>query len=74
VTQVVGRTKIIGWGYAEVDCADGTTQTWSMPVYSDTGIFKGGKAATVNFAYACGAFACGSDYEEATVRVSGGKH
>ena len=73
VTQQVGRMRISGWGWTEVDCADGTQQPWSMTVSGENGLFKGGKAATVSFAYACGAFDCGTDYEEATVRVSGGK-
>lgn len=73
VTQQVGRLKINGWGYTDIECGDGTPQAWSMTVFGDNGIFKGGKAATVSFAYACGAFDCGVDYEEATVRVSGGK-
>lgn len=73
VTQQVGRLKINGWGYTDIDCGDGTAQPWTMSVVGDNGVFKGGKAATANFAYACGAFDCGTDYEEATVRVSGGK-
>lgn len=72
VTQAVGRVKINGYGYTELEC-DGTAQPFSMNIWSDNGIFKGGKAATVTFAFACGEFACGEDYQEQTVIVSGGK-
>lgn len=71
VTQIVGRTKIRGYGYTEVLCDD-AAHPFSMQVTSDNGIFKGGKAASVSFGYACGDFDCGVDYDETTVMVSGG--
>lgn len=73
VTQTVGRLKIEGYGYTSIDCGDGSTQPWTMEIVGANGVFKGGKAASVTFAYACGAFDCGVDYEEHTIAVSGGK-
>ena len=73
VTQVVGRLKINGYGYTEIDCGDGSTQRWSMEVAGDNGVFRGGKAATVSFGFACGAFDCGVSYVEQKVMVSGSK-
>lgn len=71
VTQRVGRVKIQGDGYVELTC-DGTTQPFSMVVTSYNGLFKGGKAASVSFGYACDAFSCGDSYTEQTIMVSGG--
>lgn len=71
VTQVVGRLKIRGYGYTLLEC-DGTAQPFAMQVVGDNGLFKGGKAASVSFGYACGEFDCGLDYDETTVMVSGG--
>lgn len=69
LTQRVGRLKINGFGGMEITC-DGTTRPWSLEIIADNGIFRGGKAASVTFAAACGFFDCGVDFEERTVRLS----
>ncbi len=66
--QRVGRFVITGFGGSSFVC-DGTTQSWSADVFADNGLFKGGKAANVTVAFACGAFDCGTDFEETTVRL-----
>jgi len=66
--QRVGRFIVNGFGGIEVLC-DGTEQTWSVEVFGDNGLFKGGKAVAVTFAVACGAFTCGEDFEEAMVKL-----
>lgn len=38
-------------------------------VFSDNGLFKGGKAATVSVAFACGPFFCGDGFAEARVQL-----
>jgi hypothetical protein len=72
LTQRVGRIKITGFGFTEVTC-DGTTRPWSLLITGDNGIFRGGKAASITFAIACGRFDCGVDFEERTVLLSGRK-
>jgi hypothetical protein len=66
--QTVGRFVISGFGSIDITC-DGTTQSWSVEVFPDNGLFKGGRAVAVTFALACGAFDCGEDFEEQTVRL-----
>lgn len=56
VRQVVGRFYIDGGGFIEGFACDGTTQAWSAEVFGFNGIFKGGKALAVSFAFACGQF------------------
>lgn len=73
LTQRVGRLLIRGSAWTVIDCGDGSAQPWSMVVSGDNGLFRGGKAASVETAYACGAFDCGTDYKAVTVKVSGGK-
>jgi hypothetical protein len=41
-------------------------------VFGDNGRFVGGKAMTVTFAFACGAFDCAEGFAEQTVRLRGG--
>jgi Family of unknown function (DUF6299) len=65
--QRVGRFVITGFGSTGFVC-DGTTQPWSVEVFGTNGTFKGGHAVAVTFAIACG-FECGTDFEEATVRL-----
>lgn len=72
LTQRVGRIKINGFGGMEITC-DGTTRPWSLDIAGDNGTFRGGKAATVSFAVACGIFECGEDFEERIVQLSGKK-
>ena len=52
---------------------DGTPRTWGADVFPDSGKFAGGKALTVSFSFACGAFECTEGFNEQTVQLSGGK-
>jgi hypothetical protein len=40
-----------------------------VEVFPDNGLFKGGRAATVTFAVACGFTDCGEDVEERTIKL-----
>jgi hypothetical protein len=66
--QTVGRFTITGFGFSEFPC-DGTTQPWSVEVFADNGLFKGGRAVSITFAIACGISDCGVDFEERTVML-----
>jgi hypothetical protein len=44
-------------------------QPWSVEVVGFTGLFKGGRAAADVFAAACGAFDCGFDEAQASVKL-----
>lgn len=68
--QQVGRFIISGFGGTELIC-DGVTRSWTMGIQASNGVFKGGRAASVTFAVACGAFDCGFDFEERVVLLSG---
>jgi hypothetical protein len=65
--QRVGRFIVNGFGFGEVAC-DGDTHSWSVEVSGDNGSFKGGQATALVSAFAC-SFDCGSDFEEATVKL-----
>jgi hypothetical protein len=72
LTQTVGRFTITGFGFSEAGfVCDGTTQLWSAEVFGFSGLFKGGRAASVTDAVACGEFACGFDSEQRIVRLRG---
>lgn len=66
--QSVGRFTVLGFGSIEAAC-EASPQPWSVEVFGETGKFAGGKAVTVVFAFACGPFTCGDDFEERTVRL-----
>lgn len=66
--QRIGRFVISGFGGTSFVC-DGTTQTWAADVIADNGLFKGGKAANVTVAFACGTFQCADDFEETTIKL-----
>jgi hypothetical protein len=68
--QTVGRFTVTGSAVSGLTC-DGTTRPWSVEVVPDNGSFAGGKAASVTFATACGAFQCGIDFEERIVQLRG---
>lgn len=72
LSQNVGRFIIRGFGGTDVTC-DGATRPWSVQVLGDNGKFAGGKAFSVTFAVACGAFDCGVDFEERTIQLKGGR-
>jgi hypothetical protein len=73
VRQKVGRVFIDGGGTIEGFECDGTAQRWSVEVFGFNGLFKGGKALTATFAFACGEFLCGEGFEERIVQLKGGK-
>lgn len=74
LTQSVGRFKVNGYGffYDEGTC-DATAHPFTMPVIGDNGTFAGGKAASVTFAFTCGAFDCADGYAEQTIRLTKGR-
>lgn len=73
LTQRVGRVKIVGgFSLSDLSC-DGETHPWDAYATSSNGYFAGGKAATLTFAYACGALSCGDGYVEQTIQLSRGK-
>jgi len=72
VRQSVGRFVILGsFEFFDVGTCDGTPHAWSAEVFAQNGKFAGGKAMTVTFAFACGAFECGEGFVEQTVRLRG---
>lgn len=72
LSQSVGRFIIRGFGGTNVTC-DGATRPWSVQVLGDNGTFAGGKALSVTFAVACGAFDCGVDFQERIIQLKGGR-
>jgi hypothetical protein len=72
-SQRAGRVIISGFGeFFDSGTCDGTSHDWSAQVFGDNGRFVGGKAMTVTFAFACGAFDCADGFAEQTVRLRGG--
>lgn len=72
--QPVGRFVVVGTGeFIDFSTCDGAPHTWAAEVYPENSKFAGGKAMTVAFAYACGAFECASGYVEQKVQLRGGK-
>lgn len=71
--QQVGRFTVSGWGGfgAEGTC-DGARHDFTMPIQGENGTFAGGKAASITFTFACGAFECAEGYAEQTVMLSKG--
>lgn len=75
VTQSVGRVATIR-GYFEIfdeGTCDGSRHSWTAEVAPENGRFAGGKALTVAFSFACGAFECTEGFTEQTVRLRGGR-
>lgn len=68
--QRVGRILISGFGSIDFPC-DGDTHAWSVEVFGNNGLFKGGHAAALTFAVACNPFFCAEAFEEATVKLQG---
>ena len=73
LTQQVGRVKITGDFFVNPIQCDGAVHTWEAIAYSQNGLFRGGKGATVAFAWACGAFECSIGYTEQTVKLNTSK-
>lgn len=70
LTQRVGRMKIVGsFSVYPLEC-DGAPHRWSGQVFSDNGLFRGGKAASVTFGFACGALDCSMGYAEQAVQLN----
>jgi hypothetical protein len=71
--QSVGRVTINGYGgiFDEGTC-DGTARSFTMGITGDNGKFAGGKAASIVFTFACGAFDCADGYAEQKVQLSKG--
>jgi hypothetical protein len=70
--QNVGRFTIIGSGeFFEFGTCDGDTHQWSAQVFPENGTFAGGKAVTLAFAFACGAFECAEGFAEQVVMLRG---
>ena len=69
--QSVGRFIVNGYGffYDEGTC-DGSAHDFTMAITGDNGKFAGGKAASVVFSFACGAFECADGYVEQKVQLS----
>ena len=73
LTQRVGRVKITGFFFLSPLQCDGATHTWEAIATSDNGLFRGGKGATVAFAWACGVFECSIGYTEQAVKLNTSK-
>lgn len=71
LTQRVGRLKITGDFFVYPLECDGASHRWVAEVTSYNGLFKGGKAASITFGFACGAFTCADGYVEQTIQLSG---
>jgi hypothetical protein len=72
--QRVGRFVVRGFMdfFADGTC-DGADHPWAADVYPENGLFAGGKAMAVTFAFSCGPFECAEGYAEQTVQLSGRK-
>jgi hypothetical protein len=68
LSQSVGRVKIIGSNGVEAACS-ATPEPWSVEVLPTNGKFAGGKAVSVAFAFACGDFSCGMDFEQTRIML-----
>ena len=72
--QNVGRFTVNGYGFTfyEGTC-DGTPHTFTMPITGENGKFAGGKAASIVFSFACGAFECADGYAEQKIQLTKGR-
>jgi len=71
--QLVGRFQVTGWGYFyEEGTCDGAPHPFTIPISGDNGTFAGGKAASITFTFACGAFECAEGYDEQQLMLSKG--
>jgi hypothetical protein len=70
LSQKVGRVATVqGENATDIAC-DGAAHPWSVVITPFSGQFRGGKAASVSIAFACGAFECSSDFQEHQVQLS----
>jgi len=71
LSQRVGRVATIrGSGFADISC-DGAVHNWSVLIDPESGMFKGGHAASVTVGFACGPFECGVSFVDQTVKLRG---
>lgn len=72
--QSVGRFTVNGYGgiYEQGTC-DGSVRPFTMPIQGDNGKFAGGKAASIVFTFACGAFECADGYAEQRIQLVKGR-
>ena len=70
VVQTVGRMKIEAYFFAYPLNCDGETHSWKAIATSQTGLFSGGKAASVTAALACGSIGCAVSEVDQTVQVT----
>jgi hypothetical protein len=69
VTQKVGRFLIRGFFGTGLDApCDGSTIQWEAFAVGDNGVFAGGKALTIAFAFGC-ADLCSEAFAEATIQL-----
>lgn len=73
LTQRVGRVKITGDFFLNPLQCDGAVHPWEAVAFSNNGLFRGGKSATVAFSFACGIFECAVGYTEQTVQLNTSK-
>ena len=73
LTQRVGRVKITGDFFVNPLQCDGAVHRWEAVAFSNNGLFRGGKSATVAFSFACGIFDCAVGYAEQTVKLNTSK-
>jgi hypothetical protein len=72
--QAVGRFVVVGSFYFfDLGTCDGVSHPWSATVFPENGMFAGGKAMTLTFAFSCGVYQCAEDFVEQTVMLRGGK-
>jgi hypothetical protein len=71
LTQSVGRFSVTGFGsaFAAPPVCDGTAQPWSVEVFGQNGKFKGGRAVSVAFGFACNQFECGFAEVDSIVKL-----
>jgi hypothetical protein len=71
LSQSVGRFTIRGFGgFFDEGTCDGTSHPFSIDIFPDNGKFAGGRAASVTFAFACGALECNEFEFEQTIRLT----
>lgn len=70
LSQKVGRVATVRGFFGTPVTCDGEVRPWQAEVFPQSGQFRGGKGASVTFAFACGIVQCSFDFEERTVQLS----
>lgn len=73
LTQRVGRVKVTGDFFIYPLQCDGVVHQWVGIATSSNGLFRGGKGASVTFAFACGLIECSVGYTEQKVKLNTNK-